>query len=355
MLNLRPKAARDDEPDLTPLIDMVFILLIFFILAASFAVRGIDLDLPPAHSGQALSGRVVEIRRSGTARSCARAYPWPAPGIRAKLQSLVRDFRARPGQLVLRLRPTRRWRRWSSLWTRCGCRAGKSCSSPRPSPTRRGAHDGKGMPRRRDRRVPVRAFRAADRPEAAQARAVLHHRCPDGHGVPGSGNEPGKGHRHSRRQPARHGQGRCRRPQAAGLPALPRRHRRGRARRRLDGGETGLIGVAEYMFTVRPDGTFTDPVLRASSGSAQLDASARRPSSPPAAKSAAPPSSERNPSPSFCTSNTNTASADRATARQSSRIARRGQGAGLTVQSLFRCASARRQAVPGRGHGGCRA
>ena len=62
MLNLRPKAARDDETDLTPLIDMVFILLIFFILAASFAVRGIDLDLPPAHSGQALSGRVVEIR-----------------------------------------------------------------------------------------------------------------------------------------------------------------------------------------------------------------------------------------------------------------------------------------------------
>ncbi|MFR3457405.1 MAG: TonB family protein [Bilophila wadsworthia] len=46
--------------------------------------------------------------------------------------------------------------------------------------------------------------------------------------------------------------------------------------RRLDGGETGLIGVAEYMFTVRPDGTFTDPVLRASSGSPQLDASARR-------------------------------------------------------------------------------
>ena len=90
MLNLRPKAARDDEPDLTPLIDMVFILLIFFILAASFAVRGIDLDLPPAHSGQALSGRVVEIRllRDGSF-----------------LQSLVRDFRARPGQLVLKAAP----------------------------------------------------------------------------------------------------------------------------------------------------------------------------------------------------------------------------------------------------------
>ena len=99
MLNLRPKAARDDEPDLTPLIDMVFILLIFFILAASFAVRGIDLDLPPAHSGQALSGRVVEIRllRDG--------IPVARTDIRAKLQSLVRDFRARPGQLVLKAAP----------------------------------------------------------------------------------------------------------------------------------------------------------------------------------------------------------------------------------------------------------
>lgn len=46
--------------------------------------------------------------------------------------------------------------------------------------------------------------------------------------------------------------------------------------RRLDSGETGLIGVVSYAFTVLPDGTFTEPVLRASSGSPRLDASARR-------------------------------------------------------------------------------
>ncbi|MFR1534122.1 MAG: ExbD/TolR family protein [Bilophila wadsworthia] len=132
MLNLRPKAARDDEPDLTPLIDMVFILLIFFILAASFAVRGIDLDLPPAHSGQALSGRVVEIRLLRDGSFLCEGIPVARTDIRAKLQSLVRDFRARPGQLVLRLRPTRRWRRWSSL-DEVRCRAGKSCSSPGPA------------------------------------------------------------------------------------------------------------------------------------------------------------------------------------------------------------------------------
>ena len=99
MLNLRPKAARDDEPDLTPLIDMVFILLIFFILAASFAVRGIDLDLPPAHSGQALSGRVVEIRLLRDGSFLCEGIPVARADIR------VRDFRARPGQLVLKAAP----------------------------------------------------------------------------------------------------------------------------------------------------------------------------------------------------------------------------------------------------------
>ena len=99
MLNLRPKAARDDEPDLTPLIDMVFILLIFFILAASFAVRGIDLDLPPAHSGQALSGRVVEIRLLRDGSFLCEGIPV------ARADILVRDFRTRPGQLVLKAAP----------------------------------------------------------------------------------------------------------------------------------------------------------------------------------------------------------------------------------------------------------
>lgn len=46
--------------------------------------------------------------------------------------------------------------------------------------------------------------------------------------------------------------------------------------RRLDAGGTGLIGVAAYAFTVRPDGTFTEPILRVSSGSPRLDEAARR-------------------------------------------------------------------------------
>lgn len=62
---LRPPAfsiAEENEgPDTTPLLDMVFILLIFFIVAAAFAVRGMDVDLPPAQSSRPLSGRILEL------------------------------------------------------------------------------------------------------------------------------------------------------------------------------------------------------------------------------------------------------------------------------------------------------
>lgn len=105
MLNLRPRLPRQDEPDLAPLIDVVFILLIFFILAASFAVRGLDLDLPPAQSGQALAGRVVDIRLLADGSFECDGVPVDRADIRMRLQGLVREFRARPGQLVLRAAP----------------------------------------------------------------------------------------------------------------------------------------------------------------------------------------------------------------------------------------------------------
>lgn len=105
MLNLKAASGRDDGPDLTPLIDVVFILLIFFILAASFAVRGIDLDLPPAHSGQSLSGRVVEIRLLTDGSFLCDGVPVARSDIRAKVQEVVRGFKRRPGQLVLKAAP----------------------------------------------------------------------------------------------------------------------------------------------------------------------------------------------------------------------------------------------------------
>lgn len=54
-----------EGPDITPLVDIIFLLLIFFIVAAAFAVRGMDVDLPPARSSRPLSGRILELHLAG--------------------------------------------------------------------------------------------------------------------------------------------------------------------------------------------------------------------------------------------------------------------------------------------------
>lgn len=46
--------------------------------------------------------------------------------------------------------------------------------------------------------------------------------------------------------------------------------------RRLDGGESGLIGVVSYVVLILPDGNFAEPRLRRSSGDPRLDAAAAR-------------------------------------------------------------------------------
>lgn len=51
MTNLRLKRS-NTQFDLIPLVDMVFILLIFFAVSSSFIHKGIDLNLPTASSSQ---------------------------------------------------------------------------------------------------------------------------------------------------------------------------------------------------------------------------------------------------------------------------------------------------------------
>ncbi len=57
-----PRRSRESAmPDITPLLDMVFILLIFFVIAAAFAVHGVDLRLPKSSSARAYAGKPIEI------------------------------------------------------------------------------------------------------------------------------------------------------------------------------------------------------------------------------------------------------------------------------------------------------
>jgi biopolymer transport protein ExbD len=48
-------------PDITSLLDVVFILLLFFVIAAAFAIHGVDLRLPKSSAARAYAGRPLEI------------------------------------------------------------------------------------------------------------------------------------------------------------------------------------------------------------------------------------------------------------------------------------------------------
>lgn len=105
MISLRPRSEHRAELDLTPFMDVIFILLIFFIIASAFAVRGLDIDLPSAHSSQALSGRVVEVRLNDDGSFLCEGVPVERSFLRYKLQDIVRGFKKEPGQLVLKASP----------------------------------------------------------------------------------------------------------------------------------------------------------------------------------------------------------------------------------------------------------
>nr|WP_321396468.1 biopolymer transporter ExbD [uncultured Desulfobacter sp.] len=61
MIQFTKRSRESAEPDITPLLDMVFILLIFFIIAATFAIHGIDMHLPTSSNSRTYAGKPIEI------------------------------------------------------------------------------------------------------------------------------------------------------------------------------------------------------------------------------------------------------------------------------------------------------
>jgi len=105
MLDFRRRPPYRTDLDLTPLLDVIFILLIFFIIAAAFAVRGLEVNLPPARSSQALSGRIVEVKLEEDGSYLCDGVPVSRDFLRYRLQDIVRGFRENPGRLVLTAAP----------------------------------------------------------------------------------------------------------------------------------------------------------------------------------------------------------------------------------------------------------
>ena len=105
MIRIEPKRKAGSGPDMTPLMDVIFILLIFFVLAAAFTVHGLDIDLPKAQATKAISGRIVEIRLSEDGRFQVDGVPVERDDVPYRIHEVVRTFRERPGQLVLTAAP----------------------------------------------------------------------------------------------------------------------------------------------------------------------------------------------------------------------------------------------------------
>ncbi len=101
MINIKPKLEKDDEIELTSLIDVVFILLIFFIIAASFAVHAIDFNLPQAKTSNALSGHIVEIKLFKDGSFLCDGVPTTKAELEDRLANIIVQLKAHPGQIVV--------------------------------------------------------------------------------------------------------------------------------------------------------------------------------------------------------------------------------------------------------------
>ena len=86
----------DDELalNLAPMIDVVFLLLVFFMVATTFVdpERSLDLELPPAESGaeprELPEELLIEVHRDGTTTVAGRAPD--GDGLRAELERVAR-------------------------------------------------------------------------------------------------------------------------------------------------------------------------------------------------------------------------------------------------------------------------
>lgn len=86
-----PTSTEDSEsPNLTPVIDVVFLLLIFFLVATRFdqEERELDVELPEVVQAQPIAmtqGLIINITREGTFKVVSQEYD------ESQLQALIRE------------------------------------------------------------------------------------------------------------------------------------------------------------------------------------------------------------------------------------------------------------------------
>ena len=97
MMNRRRRQAEEAGVDISPLIDMVFILLIFFMVTTTFVKDAqVELDRPSASSAKPASTQAIRVtidRRGDTYVSGRAVRPWLLQGT---VRELLRGAKDRP-------------------------------------------------------------------------------------------------------------------------------------------------------------------------------------------------------------------------------------------------------------------
>ncbi|MDM5271539.1 biopolymer transporter ExbD [Sulfurovum sp. zt1-1] len=90
-MRIRPKKQEVDNVDVSPLIDMVFILLIFFMVTTTF-VKDMKLDInrPSAASASKADSKVVRVYIDNTGQVYIDNQPVQLWAIQSKLRDLLR-------------------------------------------------------------------------------------------------------------------------------------------------------------------------------------------------------------------------------------------------------------------------
>jgi biopolymer transport protein ExbD len=91
-MKFRRKKEQVSDVDMSPLIDMVFILLIFFMVSSTFTKdMKLDLERPGASSASRASSKVIRVYIDNTGETYVDGQPVKTWAIQGKLREMLRS------------------------------------------------------------------------------------------------------------------------------------------------------------------------------------------------------------------------------------------------------------------------
>ena len=91
-MKFRRKKEKVSDVDMSPLIDMVFILLIFFMVSSTFTKdMKLDLERPGASSASRASSKVIRVYIDNTGETYVDGQPVKTWAIQGKLREMLRS------------------------------------------------------------------------------------------------------------------------------------------------------------------------------------------------------------------------------------------------------------------------